>query len=134
MVTEFEVWNLFWLASLANAAWMAGLAFLIWVTFRAANMVGESDNIFSKAVVTVFCLVIDYQVNFTLAAVEWANNGVAEAFAFMQSSGTEISEGAQRFVEYWSPGTPFNLIPDVVGGLLVLTILLMQMSSIWMKK
>ena len=50
MFTEFEVWNLFQLARLANAAWMAGLSFLIWVTFRAANMVGESGNTFSKAV------------------------------------------------------------------------------------
>ena len=113
---------------------MAGLSFLIWVTFRAANMVGESGNTFSKAVVTVFCLVIDYQVNFTLAAVEWANNGIAGAFVALQSSGTEISEGAQRFIDYWSPGTAFNLMPDVVGGLLVLTILVMQMTSIWMKK
>ena len=134
MFTEFEVWNLFQLASLANAAWMAGLSFLIWVTFRAANMVGESGNTFSKAVVTVFCLVIDYQVNFTLAAVEWANNGIAGAFVALQNSGTEISEGAQRFIDYWSPGTAFNLTPDVVGGLLVLTILVMQMTSIWMKK
>ena len=134
MFTEFEVWNLFWLASLANAAWMAGLSFLIWVTFRAANMVGESGNTFSKAVVTVFCLVIDYQVNFTFAAVEWANNGIAGAFVALQNSGTEISAGAQRFIDYWSPGTAFNLTPDVVGGLLVLTILVMQMTSIWMKK
>ncbi len=47
MPTEFEVWNLFWLATLANGVWFAGLAFLLWVSFRAANMAGESDNLLS---------------------------------------------------------------------------------------
>ena len=34
MPTEFEVWNLFWLATLANGVWFAGLAFLLWVSLE----------------------------------------------------------------------------------------------------
>ena len=52
MPTEMEVWNLFWLASLSNAVYFAGLAFLLWVSFRAANMIGDSDNLIGKVLVT----------------------------------------------------------------------------------
>ena len=40
MPTELEIWNTFWLANLANAVYFVGLAFLLWVSFRAANMAG----------------------------------------------------------------------------------------------
>ena len=63
MPTEIEVWNLFWLAVLANGVWFAGLAFLIWVSFRAANMVGGTDNMIGKVAVTVFCLTISRPVS-----------------------------------------------------------------------
>ena len=56
MPTEIEVWSLFWLATLANAAYFVGLAFLLWVSFRAANMAGESENLLGKIVVSIFCL------------------------------------------------------------------------------
>ena len=48
MPTELEIWNLFWLANLSNAVYFAGLAFLLWVSFRAANMIGDSDNLIGK--------------------------------------------------------------------------------------
>ena len=55
MPTEMEVWSLFWQAGLTNAVYFTGLAFLLWVSFRAANMAGESDNMIGKVFVTVFC-------------------------------------------------------------------------------
>ena len=54
MPTEIEVWSLFWLATLANAAYFVGLAFLLWVSFRAANMAGESENLLGKIVFSIF--------------------------------------------------------------------------------
>jgi hypothetical protein len=135
MPTEFEVWNLFWLATLANGVWFAGLAFLLWVSFRAANMAGESDNLLGKVVVTVFCLIVVYQLNFNAGAIEWVGNGLAGIFASMQAQGVEISEGAKRMIEASAePGAAFNLTPNLLGGLFLLCVLVMQMFNIWFKK
>jgi hypothetical protein len=135
MPTEIEVWNLFWLAVLANGVWFAGLAFLIWVSFRAANMAGESDNLLGKIVVSLFCLIIVFQVNFNAGVQEWIGNGMAGVFAGMKAQGVEISQGAERMIAGSpEPGAAFNLIPDLIGGLFLLCILFMQMFNIWMKK
>ena len=56
MPTEMEVWSLFWQAGLTNAVYFTGLAFLLWVSFRAANMV-ESDNMIGKVFITVFLFI-----------------------------------------------------------------------------
>ena len=58
MYTEMDIWNLFFSALLANAAYFIGIAFLIWVSFRAANQVGGSDNMINKILVSIFCLFI----------------------------------------------------------------------------
>tara|TARA_B100001057_G_scaffold470122_1_gene531167 strand:+ start:270 stop:677 length:408 start_codon:yes stop_codon:yes gene_type:complete len=135
MPTEIEVWNLFWLATLANAAYFVGLAFLIWVSFRAANMAGESDNLIGKIVVSIFCLIIVFQVNFNAGAAEWVGNGIAGVFAAMQAQGTEISQGAKDFISSApEPGAAFNIVPDVLTAVFLLCILFMQMFNIWMKK
>ena len=135
MPTEIEVWNLFWLATLANAAYFVGLAFLIWVSFRAANMAGESDNLIGKIVVSIFCLIIVFQVNFNAGAAEWVGNGIAGVFAAMQAQGTEISQGAKDFIlSAPEPGAAFNIVPDVLTAVFLLCILFMQMFNIWMKK
>ena len=135
MPTELEIWNTFWLATLANAAYFVGLAFLLWVSFRAANMAGDSDNLLGKIVVTVFCLIIVFQINFNAGAAEWVGNGIAGVFAAMQAQGIEISQGAQNFIASApEPGAAFNLIPDALTALFLLCILFMQMFNIWLKK
>ena len=135
MPTELEIWNTFWLATLANAAYFVGLAFLLWVSFRAANMAGDSDNLLGKIVVTVFCLIIVFQLNFNAGAAEWVGNGIAGVFAAMQAQGVEISQGAQNFIANApAPGAAFNLIPDALTALFLLCILFMQMFNIWLKK
>ena len=135
MPTELEIWNTFWLATLANAAYFVGLAFLLWVSFRAANMAGDSDNLLGKIVVTVFCLIIVFQLNFNAGATEWIGNGIAGVFAAMQAQGVEISQGAQNFIANApEPGAAFNLIPDALTALFLLGILIMQMFNIWLKK
>ena len=135
MPTELEIWNTFWLATLANAAYFVGLAFLLWVSFRAANMAGDSDNLLGKIVVTVFCLIIVFQLNFNAGATEWIGNGIAGVFAAMHAQGVEISQGAQKFIANApEPGAAFNLIPDALTALFLLCILFMQMFNIWLKK
>ena len=87
-----------------------------------------------KVFVTVFCLLIVFQLNFNGAAAEWVSNGIAGVFATMQAQGVEISSGAVNFIAANEPGKEFNLMPNMVGGLFMVTVLGMQMFSIWMKK
>ena len=135
MPTEIEVWSLFWLATLANAAYFVGLAFLLWVSFRAANMAGESENLLGKIVVSIFCLIIVFNINLNAGAAEWVSNGIAGVFASMQNQGAEISQGAQEFIANAAePGAAFNLVPDALGALFLICIVFMQMFNIWMKK
>ena len=61
-------------------------------------MAGDSDNLLGKIVVTVFCLIIVFQLNFNAGATEWIGNGIAGVFAAMQAQGVEISQGAQDFI------------------------------------
>ncbi len=120
---------------MANGVWFAGAAFLLWVSFRAANMAGEGDNLIGKIVVSVFCLFVVMQLNFNQGVGEWIGNGMAGVFVNMQAQGVELSQGALRWIEgSANPGGEFNLMPDLMGGLFLLTILIMQMYSIWMKK
>ena len=114
MPTELEVWNLFWLASLSNAVYFAGLAFLLWVSFRAANMIGDSDNLIGKVLVTIFCLVIVFNMNLNGASAEWVFNGTAGVFSAIQAQGVEISSGAQTLIDNSEPGREFNLVPDLL--------------------
>ena len=135
MPSELEIWNLYWSAGTSVGIYFAALVFLIWVSFRAANMAGESDNLLGKIVVSLFCLIIVFQVNFNAGVQEWIGNGMAGVFAGMKAQGVEISQGAERMIAGSSePGAAFNLIPDLIGGLFLLCILFMQMFNIWMKK
>ena len=134
MFTELEVWNLFWLSGISNAAWFAGLAFLLWVSFRAANLVGESDNMIGKIAVTVFCLTIDWNMLVNNGFFEWVQNSAGGVFVAMQEQGATLSAGAQTIITNSQPGMEFNLMPDLVNGLFLAAVVVMQMSSIWMKK
>ena len=108
-----------------------------------SNCLGRQFRIFfklcprcfiGKVLVTVFCLLIVFQLNFNGAAAEWVSNGVAGVFATMQAQGVEISPGAVNFIAANEPGKEFNLMPNMLGGLFMVTVLGMQMFSIWMKK
>ena len=75
------------------------------------------------------------QLNFNQGVGEWIGNGMAGVFVNMQAQGVELSQGALRWIEgSANPGGEFNLMPDLMRGLFLLTILIMQMYSIWMKK
>ena len=133
MYTEIEVWNLFFLALLANAAYFVGIAFLIWVSFRAANQVGGSDNMINKILVSIFCLFIVLNMNGNDAMGEWIANSTAQGFVALEASGTAISQNAQNFVAGFEPGKEYNMVPGPLQAIFMLTVLLMQMLSIWKK-
>ena len=134
MYTEVQMWDLYWSGMLATAGFFLAWAFLLWVSLRAAKIAGDSDNMISKIAVTVFCLVVVWQINFIVAQIEWIFNGISGAFVALQSAGTEISSGAQEMIAAAEPGAAFNLMPDMISGIFILTILVMQLTTIWMKK
>ena len=134
MYTEVQMWDLYWSGMLATAGFFLAWAFLLWVSLRAANIAGDSDNMISKIAVTVFCLVVVWQINFIVAQIEWIFNGISGAFVALETAGTEISSGAQEMIAAAEPGAAFNLMPDMISGIFILTILVMQLTTIWMKK
>lgn len=134
MYTEVQMWDLYWSGMLATAGFFLAWAFLLWVSLRAANIAGDSDNMISKIAVTVFCLVVVWQINFIVAQIEWIFNGISGAFVALETAGTEISSGAQEMIAAAEPGAAFNLMPDMISGIFILAILVMQLTTIWMKK
>ena len=134
MPSELEMWNLYWSAGTAVGVYFAALVFLIWVSFRAANMVGGTDNMIGKVAVTVFCLTIDWNVLVNNGFFEWVQNSAGGVFVSMQEQGATLSAGAQTIIANSQPGMEFNLIPGLVNGLFLAAVVVMQMSSIWMKK
>ena len=134
MPSELEMWNLYWSAGTAVGVYFAALVFLIWVSFRAANMVGGTDNMIGKIAVTVFCLTIDWNMLVNNGFFEWVQNSAGGVFVAMQEQGATLSSGAQTIIANSQPGMEFNLIPDLVNGLFLAAVVVMQMSSIWMKK
>ena len=134
MPSELEMWNLYWSAGTAVGVYFAALVFLIWVSFRAANMVGGTDNMIGKIAVTVFCLTIDWNMLVNNGFFEWVQNSAGGVFVAMQEKGATLSAGAQTIIANSQPGMEFNLMPDLVNGLFLAAVVVMQMSSIWMKK
>ena len=134
MHSELEMWNLYWSAGTAVGVYFAALVFLIWVSFRAANMVGGTDNMIGKIAVTVFCLTIDWNMLVNNGFFEWVQNSAGGVFVAMQEQGATLSAGAQTIIANSQPGMEFNLMPDLVNGLFLAAVVVMQMSSIWMKK
>ena len=134
MPSELEMWNLYWSAGTAVGVYFAALVFLIWVSFRAANMVGGTDNMIGKIAVTVFCLTIDWNMLVNNGFFEWVQNSAGGVFVAMQEQGATLSAGAQTVITNSQPGMEFNLMPDLVNGLFLAAVVVMQMSSIWMKK
>ena len=120
MYTEVQMWDLYWSGMLATAGFFLAWAFLLWVSLRAANIAGDSDNMISKIAVTVFCLVVVWQINFIVAQIEWIFNGISGAFVALQSAGTEISSGAEEMIAAAEPGAAFNLMPDMISGIFIL--------------
>ena len=134
MYTEIEMWDLMWTGMLATSGFFLAWAFLLWVSLRAANIAGGSDNLISKVAVTAFCLVVVWQINMLVAQVEWIINGISGAFLALESQGTAISSGAQEMIAVANPGAAYNLMPDVISGIFILAVLVMQLTTIWMKK
>tara|TARA_Y100001970_G_scaffold262055_1_gene345801 strand:+ start:6259 stop:6669 length:411 start_codon:yes stop_codon:yes gene_type:complete len=133
---EINAWNYMQMAGNTSATYFIGLAFLTWVGFRISTSVYNADsaNMLVKVAGSVFCLTVGWFWLFVWAIAEWNFNGVAGAFAYMQSEGMEISQGAQYIIANANPGAEPSIMPNLAQGLFLISVLVMQLGGLWLKK
>ena len=117
----------------SNAIYQAGVFFLLWVAFRAANQVRAEDaNTINKVFVTLFSLGIIFN-GLSTSAILFAT---LENSAYSMSQLEALTPTAQAFVDTWGTGevaqgglfsNPIN-----TGWWAVVTIMLM--GRIWTKQ
>ena len=117
----------------SNAIYQAGVFFLLWVAFRAANQVrAEEANTLNKVFVTLFSLGIIFN-GLSTSAILFAT---LENSAYSMSQLEALTPTAQAFVDTWGTGevaqgglfsNPIN-----TGWWAVVTIMLM--GRIWTKQ
>ena len=117
----------------SNAIYQAGVFFLLWVAFRAANQVRAEDaNAINKVFVTLFSLGIIFN-GLSTSAILFAT---LENSAYSMSQLEALTPTAQAFVDTWGTGevaqgglfsNPIN-----TGWWAVVTIMLM--GRIWTKQ
>ena len=62
---EYQIWSNMNSGLISNAIYFAGIAFLLWVAFRAANqMRAEDAGVFNKTLVSLFSLGIIFSIDF----------------------------------------------------------------------
>ena len=137
MYTEIMVWDVFWAGASANGAYFFGLAFLSWVGLRISNNIynNADSNMVVKVAGSAFCLSVAWFMLGNFAWAEWHSNGVASALTFFaENAEGGISSGAQEYVSNSEPGKAFNMVPDVVGGVFIASLLTLQLGQIWTNK
>ena len=117
----------------SNAIYQAGVFFLLWVAFRAANQVrAEEANTINKVFVTLFSLGIIFN-GLSTSAILFAT---LENSAYSMSQLEALTPTAQAFVDTWGTGevaqgglfsNPIN-----TGWWAVVTVMLM--GRIWTKQ
>ena len=133
---ELQIWSIHWTAMTALVISLAMSIFAVWVGFRLSNGIHNSweSNIVAKIAVNVFNLCVAYFVLFWWAYLEWHNNGVANAFKELSEAGTSISPNAQMHLDAGDPAAPLSMLPNLIEGLFLGSILLIQLSQTWMTK
>ena len=91
-------------------------------------------NIIGKITASVFVLTVATFYLFNNALVEWNINQVAAGLSMLKETTEGISPGGQVIIDANDPGAPFSLIPNAVAGLFLASVLVMQLSGIWMTK
>lgn len=135
-MTELDLWNHLWMAAGGQGAWFFGLGFLSWVGMRIGqNIYNNPDTpLLMKISGTVFCLFVANGWMYNFAFSEWNANGVASAMASIQEGGAVLSTYATELINATEPGAGFSLMPDVIQGLFILSVLIMSVAPMWIKK
>ena len=130
---EYQIYDTLTGFLTSNAIYQAGVFFLLWVAFRAANQVRAEDaSALNKVFVTLFSLGIIFN-GLNTGAILFAT---LENSAYSMSQLEALSPTAQAFVDTWGTGEVaqgglFNN-PINSGWWAVVTIMLM--GRIWTKQ
>ena len=136
IMNEMDVWNYMQTALSTGATQGIVVAIFIGMGFWISGaMYNSTDkNIVGKITASVFVLTVGMFYLFNGAVVEWNLNQVAAGLAYLKETTEGISAGGQILIDANDPGAPFSLIPNVFSGLFLLSVLVMQLSGIWMTK
>ena len=81
---EYQIWSNMNSGLISNAIYFAGIAFLLWVAFRAANqMRAEDAGILNKTLVSLFSLGIIFNGLFTGAIAFQIIEGTAYSLSLI---------------------------------------------------
>jgi len=135
-MNEIDMWNYMQTAVSTGATQGIGIAIMIGLGFWISGaMYNSADkNIIGKITASVFVLTVAVFYLFNGALVEWNLNQVAAGLSYLKETTEGISPGGQVIIDANDPGAPFSLMPNLVSGLFLLSVLVMQLSGIWMTK
>ena len=129
MNTEYEMWNLMYLAFISNAMFMVGMVLLSWLGFRFAAAIAADPEtpIIGKITATVFYLLVGimfYNVN-QIGGIIMA--GTAENFAVLPEMSTRAADLIERVESGFVPG-------GLVSTALNVVIVFFQLAMTWVKR
>ena len=135
-MNEYDLWTYAQAANSTGALYGIGLAIFIGLGFWiSGTMYNSADkNIIGKITASVFVLTVATFYLFNNALVEWNINQVAAGLSYLKETTEGISPGGQVIIDANDPGATFSLIPNAVAGLFLASVLVMQLSGIWMTK
>ena len=135
-MNEMDMWNYMQTAVSTGATQGIGIAIMIGLGFWISGaMYNSTDkNIIGKITASVFVLTVAVFYLFNGALVEWNLNQVAAGLSYLKETTEGISPGGQVIIDANDPGAPFSLMPNLVSRLFLLSVLVMQLSGIWMTK
>ena len=131
-MNEFQIWSVFSSLLISNAIYMAGIFFILWVAFRAANQLTSSDSVLIKVLLSLFSAGIIFN-GLTVSAILTSN---LQNTAYSLSQIGAKSPNAANFISDWGTGAvaEMSLVsnPIMAGWWLVVAIMLF--GKIWQKK
>ena len=129
---EFQIWSVLSSFLISNALYQAGVFFILWVAFRAANQLTSKDPTMNRVLLSLFSAGIIFN-GLTVSALLTLNlQSTAHSLSQMGAS----SANAVRFMADWGvEGVPaMSLVsnPIMAGWWLVVAIMLF--GKIWQSK
>ncbi len=94
---EFQLWSVLNSGVISNAIYQAGIFFILWVAFRAANQVTNEDPMLNKILLSLFSAGIIFN-GLTVSAIL---SLVLQNTAYGLSEIGAVSVGATSFISNW---------------------------------
>jgi hypothetical protein len=131
-MNEFQIWSVFTSFLISNAIYMAGVFFILWVAFRAANTLTSADSVAVKVLLSLFSAGIIFNGLTVSALLEL--NLVSTAYSLSQIGADSAS--AMRFIADWGTGTAgeMNLVSNPIRAGWWLVVAIMLFGKIWQRK